>query len=137
MPQAATPFLEQLTAACTPLWYKALQRKVVRVQTKDLLIDWRWGEKYFAERLNDFDLSANNGGWQWAASTGCDAQPYFRIFNRYGQAVYEQRTCGNAVGWDGKYKGVPQNTGAYIYLWQGVSFEGEIVKGKGTVMLVR
>ena len=49
--------------------------------TKDLLIDWRWGEKYFAERLNDFDLSANNGGWQWAASTGCDAQPYFRIFN--------------------------------------------------------
>ncbi len=49
--------------------------------TKDLLIDWRWGEKYFAEKLNDFDLSANNGGWQWAASTGCDAQPYFRIFN--------------------------------------------------------
>jgi deoxyribodipyrimidine photo-lyase len=48
---------------------------------KDLLIDWRWGERYFAEKLNDFDLSANNGGWQWAASTGCDAQPYFRIFN--------------------------------------------------------
>ena len=49
--------------------------------TKDLLVDWRWGERYFAEKLNDFDLSANNGGWQWAASTGCDAQPYFRIFN--------------------------------------------------------
>ena len=48
---------------------------------KDLLIDWRWGERYFAEKLNYFDLSANNGGWQWAASTGCDAQPYFRIFN--------------------------------------------------------
>jgi len=48
---------------------------------KDLLIDWRWGEKYFADRLIDYDLSANNGGWQWAASTGCDAQPYFRIFN--------------------------------------------------------
>ncbi len=48
---------------------------------KDLLIDWRWGERYFATHLNDFDLSANNGGWQWAASTGCDAQPYFRIFN--------------------------------------------------------
>ena len=48
---------------------------------KDLLIDWRWGEKYFAEHLIDFDFSANNGGWQWAASTGCDAQPYFRIFN--------------------------------------------------------
>jgi deoxyribodipyrimidine photo-lyase len=48
---------------------------------KDLLVDWRWGEQYFAEKLNDFDLASNNGGWQWAASTGCDAQPYFRIFN--------------------------------------------------------
>ncbi len=54
--------------------------------TKDLLVDWRWGEKYFAEKLNDFDLSANNGGWQWAASTGCDAQPYFRIFNPITQS---------------------------------------------------
>ena len=49
--------------------------------TKDLGIDWRRGERYFADQLNDFDLAANNGGWQWAASTGCDAQPYFRIFN--------------------------------------------------------
>lgn len=48
---------------------------------KDLLIDWRWGEAYFAKKLLDFDLSANNGGWQWAASSGCDAAPYFRIFN--------------------------------------------------------
>jgi deoxyribodipyrimidine photo-lyase len=53
---------------------------------KDLLIDWRWGERYFAARLNDYDLSANNGGWQWAASTGCDAQPYFRIFNPVTQS---------------------------------------------------
>ena len=53
---------------------------------KDLLVDWRWGERYFAERLNDFDLAANNGGWQWAASTGCDAQPYFRIFNPVTQS---------------------------------------------------
>ena len=53
---------------------------------KDLGIDWRWGEKYFAERLNDFDLAANNGGWQWAASSGCDAQPYFRIFNPVTQS---------------------------------------------------
>lgn len=53
---------------------------------KDLLVDWRWGEKYFADHLNDFDLSANNGGWQWAASTGCDAQPYFRIFNPVTQS---------------------------------------------------
>jgi len=54
--------------------------------TKDLGIDWRWGERYFAEKLNDFDLSANNGGWQWASSSGCDAQPYFRIFNPVTQS---------------------------------------------------
>lgn len=53
---------------------------------KDLLVDWRWGERYFAEVLIDFDLAANNGGWQWAASTGCDAQPYFRIFNPVSQS---------------------------------------------------
>lgn len=54
--------------------------------TKHLGIDWRRGEAYFAEKLNDFDLAANNGGWQWAASTGCDAQPYFRIFNPMQQS---------------------------------------------------
>lgn len=48
---------------------------------KHLLVDWRWGEAYFAEKLLDFELSSNNGGWQWAAGTGCDAAPYFRIFN--------------------------------------------------------
>jgi deoxyribodipyrimidine photo-lyase len=53
---------------------------------KDLHVDWRLGEKYFADHLNDFDLAANNGGWQWAASTGCDAQPYFRIFNPVTQS---------------------------------------------------
>lgn len=53
---------------------------------KDLLVDWRWGERYFAEHLIDFDFSANNGGWQWAASTGCDAQPWFRIFNPVTQS---------------------------------------------------
>lgn len=53
---------------------------------KDLLVDWRRGERYFAEKLLDFDFSANNGGWQWAASTGCDAQPWFRIFNPITQS---------------------------------------------------
>lgn len=52
---------------------------------KHLLIDWRWGEAYFAKKLLDFDLAANNGGWQWAAGSGCDAAPYFRIFNPYLQ----------------------------------------------------
>jgi len=53
---------------------------------KHLGLDWRWGEAYFARHLNDFDLSANNGGWQWVASSGCDAQPYFRIFNPVTQS---------------------------------------------------
>ena len=53
---------------------------------KDLHVDWRRGEQYFADQLMDFDLAANNGGWQWAASTGCDAQPYFRIFNPVTQS---------------------------------------------------
>ncbi len=54
---------------------------------KDLGIDWRWGERYFAEKLNDYDLAANNGGWQWVASSGCDAQPWFRIFNPVRQSA--------------------------------------------------
>ena len=52
---------------------------------KHLLIDWRWGEAYFAEKLLDYELSANNGNWQWAAGTGCDAAPYFRVFNPEAQ----------------------------------------------------
>jgi deoxyribodipyrimidine photo-lyase len=54
--------------------------------TKDLLVDWRLGERYFADTLIDFDLAANSGGWQWAASVGCDAQPWFRIFNPVTQS---------------------------------------------------
>lgn len=54
--------------------------------TKDLLIDWRWGEAYFAEKLLDYELASNNGNWQWVAGTGCDAAPYFRIFNPTRQA---------------------------------------------------
>jgi deoxyribodipyrimidine photo-lyase len=55
--------------------------------TKDLLVDWRWGERYFMKQLLDGDLAANNGGWQWAAGTGTDAQPYFRIFNPSSQTA--------------------------------------------------
>ena len=62
--------------------------------SKDLGIDWRRGEAYFARQLNDFDLAANNGGWQWAASSGCDAQPYFRIFNPVTQFI---RTDGGRI----------------------------------------
>jgi len=70
----------------TGYMHNRLRMVVASFLVKDLLIDWRWGERYFADRLNDFDLSANNGGWQWAASTGCDAQPYFRIFNPVTQS---------------------------------------------------
>ena len=52
---------------------------------KHLLIDWRWGEAYFASKLLDFELSSNVGNWQWAAGTGCDSAPYFRVFNPYEQ----------------------------------------------------
>jgi deoxyribodipyrimidine photo-lyase len=70
----------------TGYMHNRLRMIVASFLCKDLLIDWRWGEHYFADQLNDFDLSANNGGWQWAASTGCDAQPYFRIFNPVTQS---------------------------------------------------
>ncbi len=53
--------------------------------TKHLLIDWRWGEAYFAEKLLDFELASNNGNWQWAAGCGCDAAPYFRVFSPEAQ----------------------------------------------------
>ena len=66
--------------------HNRLRMVVASFLCKDLGINWRMGEKYFAERLNDFDLAANNGGWQWAASSGCDAQPYFRIFNPVTQS---------------------------------------------------
>ncbi|EJM95423.1 deoxyribodipyrimidine photo-lyase [Herbaspirillum sp. YR522] len=66
--------------------HNRLRMVVASFLTKDLGIDWRWGERYFAIHLNDYDLSANNGGWQWASSSGCDAQPYFRIFNPVTQS---------------------------------------------------
>jgi deoxyribodipyrimidine photo-lyase len=70
----------------TGYMHNRLRMIVASFLTKDLGIDWRWGERYFAEKLIDFDLSANNGGWQWASSSGCDAQPYFRIFNPTSQS---------------------------------------------------
>ena len=70
----------------TGYMHNRLRMVVASFLTKDLGIDWRRGERFFAEHLNDYDLSANNGGWQWAASTGCDAQPWFRIFNPITQS---------------------------------------------------
>jgi deoxyribodipyrimidine photo-lyase len=72
--------------AATGWMHNRLRMIVASFLVKDLLLDWRRGEAHFAAHLLDFDLSANNGGWQWAASTGCDAQPYFRIFNPVSQS---------------------------------------------------
>lgn len=65
----------------TGFMHNRVRMIVASFLTKHLLIDWRWGEAYFARKLLDFDLSANNGGWQWAAGSGTDAAPYFRVFN--------------------------------------------------------
>lgn len=65
----------------TGYMHNRVRMVVASFLTKDLLIDWRWGEAYFAEKLLDYDLAANNGGWQWSAGCGCDAAPYFRVFN--------------------------------------------------------
>lgn len=71
----------------TGFMHNRVRMIVASFLVKHLLIDWRWGEAYFAEKLMDFDLSANNGGWQWAASSGCDAAPYFRVFSPEAQTI--------------------------------------------------
>lgn len=69
----------------TGFMHNRVRMIVASFLTKHLLIDWRWGEAYFAKKLLDFDLAANNGGWQWASGSGCDAAPYFRVFNPHLQ----------------------------------------------------
>lgn len=67
--------------AATGLMHNRVRMVTASFLTKHLLIDWRWGEAWFAEKLLDFELSSNNGNWQWASGSGCDAAPWFRIFN--------------------------------------------------------
>lgn len=74
---------------------------------KDLHIDWRWGEKYFAKKLIDYDPAVNNGNWQWVASTGCDSQPYFRIFNPWRQSEKFDPDCIYIKRWIPELKEVP------------------------------
>lgn len=71
---------------------------------KHLLIDWRWGEAYFAGKLLDFDLASNNGGWQWASGSGCDAAPFFRIFNPYLQTKKFDKAAEYIRKWVPEYK---------------------------------
>jgi deoxyribodipyrimidine photo-lyase len=81
---------------------------------KDLHIDWRWGEKYFAQHLIDYDPAVNNGNWQWSASTGCDAQPYFRIFNPWNQQVKFDPDCEYVKRWVPELKAVSSKV---IHKW--------------------
>lgn len=75
---------------------------------KHLLIDWRWGEAYFAEKLLDFDLAANNGNWQWVAGTGCDAAPYFRVFNPISQQQKFDPNFKYITTWNPNFKNLPK-----------------------------
>lgn len=81
---------------------------------KDLHIDWRWGEKYFAQKLIDYDPAINNGNWQWSASTGCDAQPYFRIFNPWAQALKFDSSCLYIKKWVPELATIPPEV---IHKW--------------------
>ncbi len=77
---------------------------------KDLHIDWRWGERYFAQNLIDYDPAVNNGNWQWSASTGCDAQPYFRIFNPWNQQKKFDPDCEYIKKWIPELAGLATKT---------------------------
>lgn len=94
----------------TGFMHNRVRMVVASFLTKHLLIDWRWGEAYFASKLLDYELSSNNGNWQWAAGTGCDAAPYFRIFNPLEQQkkfdpqmIYIKKWLGDPVVHQMKY----------------------------------
>lgn len=93
----------------TGFMHNRVRMIVASFLTKHLLIDWRWGEAYFAKKLLDFDLSANNGGWQWAAGSGCDAAPYFRVFNPRLQTEKFDKN------WDYIKKWIPEINDPFVY----------------------
>lgn len=97
--------MRQLNA--TGFMHNRVRMIVASFLTKHLLIDWRWGEAYFAQKLLDFELASNNGGWQWAAGTGTDAQPYFRIFNPQSQTEKFDKDLRYIKKWVPEY-GTPQ-----------------------------
>jgi deoxyribodipyrimidine photo-lyase len=96
-------------------WMHNRVRMVVsQFLTKDLHVDWREGEKYFAQMLVDYDPAQNNGGWQWSGSTGTDAQPYFRIFNPWTQSEKFDKDCKYIKEWIPELKDVPNKD---IHTW--------------------
>lgn len=99
--------MRQLNA--TGYMHNRVRMVVASFLTKHLLIDWRWGEQYFAEKLLDFDLASNNGGWQWAAGSGTDAAPYFRVFNPASQLSKFDKDLRYVKEWVPEY-----GTDAYV-----------------------
>lgn len=83
----------------TGFMHNRVRMVVASFLTKHLLIDWRWGEAYFAQKLLDYDFASNNGGWQWASGSGCDAAPYFRIFNPHLQTVKFDKALNYIKKW--------------------------------------
>ena len=102
----------------TGYMHNRVRMVVASFLTKHLLIDWRWGEAYFAEKLLDFELSSNNGNWQWAAGSGCDASPYFRVFNPTSQLKKfdpQMKYCKKWLGNDiGKYPPIVEHSAARL-----------------------
>jgi deoxyribodipyrimidine photo-lyase len=105
---------------------------------KDLHISWRWGERYFAQHLVDYDPCVNNGNWQWAASTGCDAQPYFRIFNPWLQQQKFDPQGHYLYQWLPELRNVPIKT---IHQWEakhyGDFYPAPIVKHSEAVAVTK
>ncbi|GEM76656.1 deoxyribodipyrimidine photo-lyase [Vibrio sagamiensis] len=99
--------------------HNRLRMIVASFLTKDLHIDWRWGEQYFMTKLVDGDFAANNGGWQWSASTGCDGQPYFRIFNPINQGEKFDPDGQFVRKWVPEIQSVPNKFIHTPWLWSG------------------
>ena len=106
----------------TGFMHNRLRMIVASFLVKDLHISWRWGERYFAQHLVDYDPCVNNGNWQWAASTGCDAQPYFRIFNPWLQQQKFDVDCQYIYHWIPELKSFPAKT---IHQWHKKHQAGE------------
>jgi len=98
----------------TGFMHNRVRMIVASFLVKDLHVSWRWGERYFAQHLVDYDPCVNNGNWQWAASTGCDAQPYFRIFNPWLQQQKFDADCQYIYRWIPELKGC---TAKMIHQW--------------------
>jgi len=118
----------------TGFMHNRVRMVVASFLTKDLHIDWRWGERYFAQRLVDYDPCVNNGNWQWAASTGCDAQPYFRIFNPWRQQGRFDPDCEYIKKWIPELESLSPRQ---IHRWEGelgIDYPAPMLEHKGAAM---